>query len=85
MPSPVPAHTTVAVAVNFVVTVAIAVTVAVAVAIPIAYTIPVAVAYTIAVPVAVAIAPHKSHKLVYKIYNVSQRNVLLLVQLKCYV
>ena len=29
--------------------------------------------------------PHKSHKLIYKIYNVAQWNVLLLVQLKCYV
>jgi hypothetical protein len=30
-------------------------------------------------------APHKSHNLIYKIYNVAQQNVLLLVQLKCYV
>ena len=29
--------------------------------------------------------PHKSHKLIYKIYNVAQRTSLLLVQLKCYV
>ena len=29
--------------------------------------------------------PHKSHKLIYKIYNVSQWYVLRLVQLKCYV
>jgi hypothetical protein len=29
--------------------------------------------------------PHKNHNLIYKIYNVAQRNVLLLVRLKCYV
>jgi hypothetical protein len=29
--------------------------------------------------------PHRSHKLIYKIYNVAQLSKLLLLQLKCYV
>jgi hypothetical protein len=34
---------------------------------------------------ATAVEPHKSHNWIYKIYNVSQRNVMLPVQLKYYV